>query len=186
MSKHHTSGQGGRPAVVSKIRIGTVNVGTMNGRAHEVVDMLTRRNVDICCLQETRWRGGSARKIEGKNCKYKFFWCGDQSGIGGVGIMLADKWVNAVISVNRINHRCIQLRFLVGSVIVNAVSCYAPQVGLPAEEKDEFYNQMITLVAAVPKEEMLIVGGDLNGHVGEKSSGFEGVHGGHGYGVQNP
>ena len=33
---------------------------------------------------------------------------------------------------------------------------------------------------------MLLVCGDLNGHVGKISSGFEGLHGGHGYGVRNP
>ena len=73
--------------------------------------MLTWRKVDLCCLQETRWRGGSARLIEGNNTIYKFFWCGDQSGFGGVGIMLSEKWVNNVNSVKRYDHRCLQLGF---------------------------------------------------------------------------
>ena len=33
---------------------------------------------------------------------------------------------------------------------------------------------------------MLIVCGDLNGHVGKTSDGFEGIHGGRGFGVCNP
>ena len=65
-AKNIDPGQGDRPAGTSRIRVGTVNVGTMSGRGSEVVEMLTRRKVDICCVQETRWRGGSARKIEGK------------------------------------------------------------------------------------------------------------------------
>ena len=40
------------------LSIGNVNVGTMSGRDGEVIDMLRRRRIDICCLQETRWRGG--------------------------------------------------------------------------------------------------------------------------------
>ena len=147
--------------------------------------MLTRRKVDICCLQETRWRGGSARKIEGKNSIYKFFWSGDQSGLGGVGILLAEKWIDTVLSVVRHNNRCIQVRFLVGTIIVNAISCYAPQTGLSVEEKDTFYEQVFAVVAAVPEDEMLLLGGDFNGHVGEQSDGFEGIHGGHGYGDRN-
>ena len=68
------SGQGVRPADKNiHIRIATVNVGTMSKRSNEIVEMLTRRRVDICCLQETRWRGGSARKIEGKDSYYKSF-----------------------------------------------------------------------------------------------------------------
>ena len=93
-SKEVNPGQGGRPAGESKIRLGTVNVGTLSGKANEIAEMLTRRNVDLCCLQETRWRGGSSRQIKGKDSIYKLFWCGDQSGFGGIGIMLAQKWVN--------------------------------------------------------------------------------------------
>ena len=44
-----------------KIRIGTVNVGTLRGREGEVVDILKRRGLDLCCLQECRWKGGGAR-----------------------------------------------------------------------------------------------------------------------------
>ena len=32
---------------------------------------------------------------------------------------------------------------------------------------------------------MVQVGGDMNGHVGEKAEGFEGVHGGRGFGSRN-
>ena len=134
------TGQGVRPAGKSPIRFGTVNVGTISGRANEIAEMLTRRKVDLCCLQETRWRGGSARLIKGKNTIYKFFWCRDQSGFGGAGIMLAQKWINNVISVKRYDHRCLQLRFLVGTVIVNVICCYAPQSGLSVDEKDTFYE----------------------------------------------
>ena len=141
--------------------------------------------MDLCCLQETRWRGGSARLIKGKNTIYKFFWCGDQSGFGGVGIMLAQKWINNVISVKRYDHRCLQLRFLVGTVIVNVICCYPPQSGSSVDEKDTFYERLFSVVASVPEKEMLVLGGDFNGHVGEPSAGFEGVHGGNGYGVRN-
>ena len=32
---------------------------------------------------------------------------------------------------------------------------------------------------------MVIIGGDLNGHVGKEVNGYEGVHGGYGYGIRN-
>ena len=66
--------------------------------------------------------------------------------------MLAEKWVNNIFSVTRYNHRCLQLRFLVGTIILNGISCCAPQSGLSAEE-DAFCDKMISLVAAVPDEE---------------------------------
>ena len=186
-NSNSVTGQGVRPAVsTSKIRVGSVNVGTMKSRGSEIVEMLTRRKIDICCVQETRWRGGSARKIQGKDSFYKFFWAGDQSGQGGVGLLIAENLIDSVLSVERYNNRCIQMRLLIGTVILNIISCYAPQTGLSVEIKDSFYEDLVRIVASVPFEEMLIVGGDLNGHVGQVSAGFEGIHGGHGYGERNP
>ncbi len=37
----------------------------------------------------------------------------------------------------------------------------------------------------VKNEEVVVVGGDLIGHGGRSMDGFEGVHGGYGYGVRN-
>ena len=71
-------GQGDRPGDYTKnrkrqyvkLRIATLNVGTIQKRSAEIVEMLSRRNVDICCVQETRWKSELARKIMGKNCHY--------------------------------------------------------------------------------------------------------------------
>ena len=72
-----------------KLRIASLNVGTMRGRASEIVETLARRRIDICAVQETRWRGCSTRMITGKHCRYKFLWSGDTSGFGDVGIFVA-------------------------------------------------------------------------------------------------
>ena len=49
----------------SLIRVGTLNIGTMTGRGREPAGIMERRNVDILCLQETKWKGRKARKIGG-------------------------------------------------------------------------------------------------------------------------
>ena len=36
------------------IRITTLNVATMRGRSDEIVEILSRRLIDICCVQESR------------------------------------------------------------------------------------------------------------------------------------
>jgi hypothetical protein len=41
------------------------------------------------------------------------------------------------------------------------------------------------LVSSVPLSEKLFIGGDLNEHVGSTRVGFDGVHGGFGYGSRN-
>ena len=84
---------------IGVLRIGSVNVGTLRGRSGEVVDMVTRRHLDFCCLQETRWKGASASTIGG----YKIFWMGCQAGVSGVGVMVAERWIEKVLDVKRIS-----------------------------------------------------------------------------------
>ena len=45
----------------------------LRGRAGEVVEMLECRSVDVCCVQEVRWRGASVRFVEGRRARYKLF-----------------------------------------------------------------------------------------------------------------
>ena len=168
------------------LRIAFLNVGTMRGRASEIVESLARRRIDICAVQETGWRGCSTRMITGKHCRYKFLWSGDTSGFGGVGILVAEKWIEKIISVDRTSSRQMSLRLLIGRKILYILSSYAPQAGLSESEKDTFFFNLLNCISIVPTEEMLLVCADLNGHVGKTSSGFEGVHGGHGCGVRNP
>src|SRR5206468_3840554 len=65
------------------------------------------------------------------------------------------------------------------------VSAYAPHAVRPDLEKEEFYYDMTRLLSGVRGDEKVFIGGDLNGHVGQESDGFEGVHGGNGYGMKN-
>ena len=49
-------------------KIASWNIGTMRGRSSEIVETITRRNIDLCCVQEVRWRGASARHIRNDGC----------------------------------------------------------------------------------------------------------------------
>ena len=57
-----------RPHESVNFRIGTLNLGTMKGWESEITETVARRCIDLYCLQETRWRGSSTRKITGKDC----------------------------------------------------------------------------------------------------------------------
>ena len=46
------------------------------------------RKVEMCCVQEIRWRGSSARLITGKNIEYKMYWVGNNLGLGGARILV--------------------------------------------------------------------------------------------------
>ena len=50
------------------IRMGILNIETTTGTGRELADMMEQRNVNILCLQETKWKGCKARNIAG-GCK---------------------------------------------------------------------------------------------------------------------
>ena len=164
-----------------ELRIGSANVGTMRGRSGEVVEMCGRRKLDVCCLQETRWKGSGVRTLG----KYKFFWTGCEEGTAGVGFLVEESWVDSVMEVKRVSERLMVLRVRVARSVLNIVSAYAPQVGGAVVEKGEFLLRLREVLSAVSAGERLVVCGDMNGHVGAASDGFEGVHGGFGHGVRN-
>ena len=59
-------------------------VGPKRGRSNEVVEVMSRRKVDIWGLQEVRWNGTTARLVKGKDSRFKLFWVGNDEDIDGV------------------------------------------------------------------------------------------------------
>jgi hypothetical protein len=158
----------------------------MHGRSGEVVDMAARRMLDFCCLQETRWKGGCARTIGEDGARYKFFWNGcDEKGVSGVGVLVAERWIESVLEVRRVSERLIVVRVVVGKSVLNLICAYAPQVGRAMEEKEEFLTLLGKTLSGINCKERMIVCGDFNCHVGAGVDGYEGVHGGNGFGERN-
>ena len=66
--------------------------------------------------------------------------------------------------------------------LVTCICAYVPQTGRSAEEKDSFWDQMISVTGSIPASELTVVGGDLNGHIGTNIDGYDGVNGRYGFG----
>ena len=69
------------------------------------------------------------------------------------------------------------MNLVIGKHIVNSVSVYAPQVGLSAEEKDDFWDSFIIMISGIPKQDSICIASDTNGHIGRDADGYGGVHG---------
>jgi hypothetical protein len=109
------------------------------------------------------------------------WWKGDD-GTGGVGVMVKEELMNKVVEVRRKSARVI---VVVMVITVRVISGYAPQQGWMEEEKDQFYDDVSEEIGQSASDEFVMLLGDLNGHVGANAEGYEGVHGGFGYGVWN-
>ena len=51
---------------ISKLHVYLWNTGTMSGSASEFVKTRSRKRIGICCVQESLWKGYSARLISVK------------------------------------------------------------------------------------------------------------------------
>ncbi|XP_037775545.1 uncharacterized protein LOC119572509 [Penaeus monodon] len=78
-----------------KLRIGTINVGTMAGRGRALTELMRRRKVDIMCEQETRWSGNKSKEL---GDGYKLIYgSGNLDKRNGVGIIVSEKIKSAVV-----------------------------------------------------------------------------------------
>ena len=57
---------------------------------------LRKQLVDVCYLQEVRWRGKGARFFGVKGRRYKLWWRGIDDKTGGVGILVKELSKNVV------------------------------------------------------------------------------------------
>ena len=85
----------------------------------------------------------------------------------------------SVLEVKRVSDRLMAKKLEVNGSILNIliVSAYAPQVSNSMEEKNEFWEDLDGLIESVPKQERIVLGADLNGHVGEGNIGDEEIMG---------
>ncbi|ESN97383.1 hypothetical protein HELRODRAFT_178174 [Helobdella robusta] len=77
------------------LRFGALNVGSLTGRSMEIAEMLERRRIDICCLQETRWKLNGVCHVNSDKEKYKLFWNGQKTAKNGVGIFVREPLAQA-------------------------------------------------------------------------------------------
>jgi len=119
------------------------------------VEALAERRLDVACVQETRWRGSGCRLFGAIGKRYKLFWMGSKAKTDGVGIFIAEKWVDSVVSVERHNEKVSVLKTDLGDCVLNVFMVYAPDSGKPVEEKERFWNEVFHLVSCIPRMKWL-------------------------------
>ncbi|XP_071714350.1 uncharacterized protein [Rutidosis leptorrhynchoides] len=172
---------GSRVATLGKIRVGSWNIGTLTGKRIELVDTFIKSNVDIGCVQETRWKGEGAVDIK----DYRLWYSGSRIARNGVGIFLGNLHKDNVVDLGRFSDRIMSASLIIKEETFTVISAYAPHAGLSDAEKKSFWELLDEVVRGCPADHRLIIGGDLNGHIGVEAEGYEGAHGGFGFGPRN-
>ena len=121
---------------INTLRIASLNVGLFRGLSSVVIETKSRRGIDLCCIQECRWRGVSARMVEYENCRYKYFSIGSKLVTGGVAVLSTEKWIDKMFSVKRVSDHLMMIKMIDGEVVVTLLFVYFPQTRLTIAEKD--------------------------------------------------
>ncbi|KAK6752560.1 hypothetical protein RB195_003775 [Necator americanus] len=84
-------------------------------------------------------------------------------------VILNETFRNSVTVVDRLSYHLMAVKVDTGEVELRVVSAYAPQVGCSEEDLEQ-------CLQSLEGEEVLLIGGDFNGHVGSPKDGFENCH----------
>ena len=78
----------------------------------------------------------------------------------------------SVLEVKRVSNRLMAMKLEVKGFILNIVSAHAPQVNNSMEEKNYFWEDLDELIESISKQERIVFGAELNGHVGKENIGM--------------
>ncbi|XP_055384167.1 uncharacterized protein LOC129613882 [Condylostylus longicornis] len=135
------------------------------GKMFEIADELMAYSVNICSLQEIRWKDqGEVRKRN-----YSIYLSGNkQTGYGGTGFYIDKKTRESVILFEPINDRMCYIKLKGRFQNISIVSVYAPKNDTNDEIKDEFYDKLDTLCSKISRNDLIIIMGDFNAKIGRE------------------
>ncbi|KAL4083943.1 hypothetical protein QTP88_029259 [Uroleucon formosanum] len=172
--------------VVSKRKpcqnIGTWNVRTMlnTGKLENIKVEMTRLNIDILGVSETRWAGNGDFWSDDYRVIYSG---GERTGRAGVGVIINKKWGQQVINKIAYNDRLIMVKVKAEPSDIVIIQVYFPTTETEDNEIEEMYAGLEELCKLTKGSDNLIIIGDLNAVVGEGADGQ--VVGAYGLGTRN-
>ena len=149
---------------------------------------LQRYKIDIAALSETRFPlEGSLNE---KRAGYTFFWKGlkeEDPRIHGVGFAIRNEILKGLTEMpTGISERLMSIRIpLAKGSFATIISAYGPTVDTDEGTKDQFYDDLQTIIQNTQVNDKLILLGDLNSRVGTDSEVWPGILGKHGIGKMN-
>ena len=77
-------------------------------------ETLKRRCIDICFLQEVRWKEQGTKMIGNS---FKFLWSEGCQAENDVGVIVANWLTGKVVGVERFNDRVMNVNIIIGDVV---------------------------------------------------------------------
>ena len=103
--------------------------------------------VVVVVVQETKWKGQKTKEVE--DTGFKLWYTGTSANRNGVGVLIDKSLKDDVVDVRRRGDRIILVKLVVGDLVLNIISAYAPQVGHDESAKRQFWDDLDDMVRAV-------------------------------------
>lgn len=182
----------GRPTMMTtnaktRTRIGCWNVKTLleASRLSQANLIFNEYNLKILGLSEVRWLESGEHLLNDGNL---FIFSGKPEGqhhMNGVGLLINKDIKSSLLRWTPVNDRILIAKFHSKIRPVNIIQCYAPTEVATVEEKDNFYENLNTVISECREGDINILMGDLNAKVGDDNTGYEQTMGKHGLGIIN-
>ena len=140
------------------------------GGSQEVTNVMERKKLEVLCIQETTWKGDTARILAGE-CKMLHA-RGDGKSYG-VGIIVSEEISKDVVRVERWQGRIIVSWMMSKKQLVCITSMYEPQTGRAETEKRASREELERMVGLVEAHVIMCLAGYFNGQ--EKKNRLGGV-----------
>ena len=146
------------------------NPNNLERRTAVIAKELSRYNIDIAALSETRLPDNS--QLEEHGSGYWFFWSGrpaHEPRQSGVGFAIRNQYLKLLDKLPEgINDRLATMRMKVNN---SHVSACAPTMAYSDQAKEEFYEQLDHVIQSIPHSDKLLLLGDFNARVGSDHNG---------------
>ena len=145
-------------------------------------------NLVVLGLCETRWKqSGQLRLTTGEMVLYSGHEESNAPHTEGVALLLTKEAQKALIGWEARGPRFITASFRTvrKKIRMNVVQYYAPTNDKSDEVKDEFYNQLHSILSRLRDQDINILMGDFNAKTGSDNTGYDEVMGRHGLGEMN-
>ena len=164
------------------IQIATFNVRTLNriGQLPELIASSVEHKIDIICIQEHRYTHTEDIKYHqtgnGWTLATVSAWKNSvNTTVGEVGMLIGPKAIKTLNSIERIQPRMMTATFN-GNPRATIISCYSPTNISEETKVATFYDDLSSLVRSIPKNNLLIIGGDMNAQIGKNRHNKYSLH----------
>ena len=155
------------------IQIVTFNVRTLNsiGQLPELTASTVEHKLNIKCMQEHRYTHKEDIKYHdtgnGWTLATVSAWKNPVNAtVGGVELLIGPRALKSLNSNERIQPRMMLATFN-GNLRATIIFCYSPTNVREETALVAFYDELSTLVRSIPKNNVLVMGGDMNDQIGK-------------------